>query len=76
MLVNTPNIWTSYLYFGAPRYLVAFLVNMAAAGVAIGLATVAMLYLKRQNKLLDQGKPMGKSGPTEAQKAAGFRYIL
>jgi MFS family permease len=74
--VNTPNIWTSYLYFGAPRYLVAFLVNMAAAAGAIGLATVTMLYLKRQNNKLDQGRDTGKSGPTEAQKASGFRYIL
>lgn len=73
---NTPNIWTAYLYFGAPRYLVAFLVNMAAAGGAIALATVTMIYLRRQNAKLDQGKDTGKNGPTLAQQASGFRYTL
>lgn len=74
--VNTPNIWTSYLYFGSPRYLVAFLVNMAAAGCAIGFATATMFYLRRQNKKLDEGRDTGKSGPTAAQKEAGFRYTI
>ena len=73
---NTPNIWTSYLYTGAPRYLVAFLVNMAASGVAIAVATVTMFYLRRQNAKLDQGRSLGKSGLTGAQVMSGFRYML
>jgi hypothetical protein len=74
--VNTPNIWTSYLYSGAPRYLVAFMVNLAAAASAIVLASITMIYLRRVNKKLDEGKDTGKSGPTAAQKEAGFRYTL
>lgn len=75
-VVNTNNIWTSYIYFGAPRYLAAFSLNFASAAGAIALATVTWMYLRRENRKLDQGLETGKSGPTEAQKASGFRYIL
>lgn len=73
---NTPNIWTSYLYFGAPRYLVAFLVNMAASGIAIAVAVVTRFYLRKQNMKLDRGVDVGRSGPTLAQQTSGFRYML
>jgi hypothetical protein len=75
-VTNTPNIWTPYLYFGKPRYLCAFLVNLAAAALAILLATVTRFYIRRQNAKLDQGLSEGGSGPTPAQQAAGFRYLL
>ncbi|KAF7551471.1 hypothetical protein G7Z17_g4978 [Cylindrodendrum hubeiense] len=73
---NTPNVWTPYLYNGAPRYFAAFTVNLVAAGAAIMFATITRLYLKKQNWKLDNGKPVGRSGPTEAQQASGFRYML
>lgn len=73
---NTPNIWTSYLYRSPPRYVVAFGVNLAAAVLAILIATVIRTYLRRENVKLDRGQDVGKSGPTEAQKMAGFRYTL
>ncbi|KAK4624400.1 hypothetical protein CLAFUW4_06003 [Fulvia fulva] len=73
---NTPNIWTSYLYYDEPRYVAAFAVNLGAALVAIAFATLAWVYLKRENGKMDQGKPLGKSGPTERQQAAGFRCLL
>ncbi|KAI0803761.1 nicotinamide mononucleotide permease [Xylaria sp. FL0064] len=73
---NTPNIWASFLYFGAPRYIAAFIVNLAAAGLAIGFATATRIYLRRQNAKLDRGEDTGKHGPTAAQVASGFRYIL
>ncbi|KAK5057806.1 hypothetical protein LTR84_011807 [Exophiala bonariae] len=73
---NTPNIWTSYLYRSAPRYIVAFAVNLAAAVLAILVATVIRVYLRRENAKMDRGEDVGKSGPTEAQKMAGFRYTL
>jgi NADH:ubiquinone oxidoreductase subunit K len=73
---NLPNIFTSYLYKAPPRYLNAFLVNLAAAGVAIAFATLLRLYLRRQNAKLERGEAMPKSGPTEAQQAQGFRYPL
>ncbi|KAI0417806.1 nicotinamide mononucleotide permease [Xylaria grammica] len=74
-ICNTPNIWGSYLYFGAPRYIVAFIVNLVASGLAIGFATATRMYLKRQNAKLDRGEDTGKHGPTAAQIANGFRYI-
>ncbi|KAL5329371.1 hypothetical protein ACEPPN_002883 [Leptodophora sp. 'Broadleaf-Isolate-01'] len=75
-LSNTPNVWTSYLYYSAPRYLTAFLVNMAAAALAILFATATRYYLRRQNVKMDKGLVTGASGPTDAQKVAGFRYLL
>lgn len=73
---NTPNIWSSYLYFGAPRYLVAFAVLLVAAALAISVATITRLYLAKQNKKLEAGQDAGRSGPTTAQIVAGFRYTL
>jgi len=73
---NTPNIWTSYLYRSPPRYVVAFIVNLAAASLAIVVATVVRIYLRRENAKMDRGQDVGRSGPTEAQRTAGFRYTL
>lgn len=73
---NTPNIWGSYLYFGAPRYLVAFIVLMAAGVAAIAVAVLTRFYLAKQNQRLERGEDTGRSGPTYAQIAAGFRYTL
>lgn len=73
---NSANIWTPYLYDGAPRYSLAFTVNLVAAAAAIVIATVTRFYLRRENQKLDHGKPVGESGPTEAQIASGFRYQL
>lgn len=73
---NTPNIWCSYLYYSSPRYLTAFIVNVAATGMAIALTVVYRLYLGRQNKKLERGEDLGRSGPTNAQIVAGFRYTL
>ncbi|KAL4933181.1 major facilitator superfamily domain-containing protein [Aspergillus undulatus] len=72
---NTTNVWTPYLYNGAPRYLTAFSVNLAAAVAAILMATLNLIYLVRQNRKLDRGEPTGRSGPTAAQQASGFRYL-
>ncbi|EED14637.1 MFS transporter, putative [Talaromyces stipitatus ATCC 10500] len=73
---NTPNIWTSYIYYGAPRYLAAFLLNMAMAALAIVFAFALHIYLRRENAKLDRGEDSGKNGPTAAQQAAGFRYLI
>ncbi|KAJ5082356.1 hypothetical protein N7532_011399, partial [Penicillium argentinense] len=75
-ICNTPNIWASYLYYSEPRYLAAFLVNLAASGLAIILATITRFYLRRQNSKLDRGLDMGRNGPTPAQLAVGFRYMI
>lgn len=73
---NTSNIWTSYLYFGAPRYIVAFSVNLAASVVVILLVLVLALYLSRLNKKLDNGQSLGKNGPTDVQIEGGFRFQI
>ncbi len=75
-MCNTPNIWASYLYYGAPRYVTAFIVNVVATGLAIAFAIATRIYLSRQNKKLDQGEDLGKNGPTSTQIANGFRYTL
>ncbi|KAH7347527.1 major facilitator superfamily domain-containing protein [Plectosphaerella cucumerina] len=75
-MCNTPNIWGSYVYYGAPRYMTAFLVNLAATALAISFATLTRFYLRRQNAKLDQGRDAGKHGPTPAQIDGGFRYLL
>ena len=75
-ICNTPNIWCSYLYYAPPRYLTAFIVNLAATGLAIGFAVAMRFYLRRQNLKLERGEDGGKHGPTPAQVAAGFRYLL
>lgn len=70
------SVWTAYTYYDAPRYVAAFAVNLGAAVIAIGIATSTFLYLRRQNRKLDQGLSLGKNGPTAVQQASGFRYIL
>ncbi|KAL2075214.1 hypothetical protein VTL71DRAFT_156 [Oculimacula yallundae] len=75
-ICNTPNIWASYLYSNPPRYFVAFAVNLGATIVAILIATFTRFYLRKENAKIMSGQPVGKSGPTEAQIAAGFTYIL
>ncbi|KAL0934746.1 fungal specific transcription factor domain protein [Colletotrichum truncatum] len=72
---NTPNVWTPYLYNGAPRYFAAFTVNLVAAGAAILIATGTRLYLRRENQKMDDGESLGKSGPTPAQQASGFSSV-
>ncbi|WWC91810.1 uncharacterized protein L201_006757 [Kwoniella dendrophila CBS 6074] len=75
-LCNTPNIWTSYLYFNAPKYTAAFGVDLASAVGLICFATATHLYLKKQNRRLEAGEDTGKHGPSAVQIEAGFRYQL
>ena len=73
---NTPNIWASYLHFGAPRFMTAFIVNLAATAGAIAFATVTRFWLVKENKKLDRGEDTGKHGPTQAQISGEFRYLI
>jgi hypothetical protein len=73
---NTPNIWTAYLYYDSPRYVTAFAVNLGAAVVAISFSTATYIYLRTQNRRMERGEQLGKSGPTAAQVTGGFRYML
>ncbi|OQV11025.1 hypothetical protein CLAIMM_14931 [Cladophialophora immunda] len=73
---NTPNVWTSYLYDGAPRFLNAFSVNLVASVLAIVIATAVRWYLNKENQMMDTGGVIKRSPPTNAQMANGFRYLL
>lgn len=73
---NTSNIWTSYLYTNAPRYVLAFAVNLGAAVVFIILIALLRWYLASLNKKLDRGEDLGIHGPTKVQQEAGFRFML
>lgn len=73
---NHSKVWTAYTYYDEPRYVAAFAVNLGAAVIAIGMAISTFFYLRRQNRKLDRGFPLGKHGPTAVQQASGFRYIL
>jgi hypothetical protein len=73
---NTSNIWTSYIYTGAPRYTIAFSVNIAASFCVIVVVLILRRYLQHLNKRLDRGEDLGRSGPSEAQIEGGFRFAL
>ncbi|WRT68772.1 uncharacterized protein IL334_005752 [Kwoniella shivajii] len=75
-ICNTPNIWTSYLYYDSPRYIAAFAVDLAAAVGAIFCAAGTYLYLRNQNRKIERSMDMGKHGPTQLQIEGGFRYQL
>lgn len=73
---QTPNIWSSYLYYSPPRFVPAFIVDLVASALAIGMALVCRWYFKRENRKMDEGLDTGKHGPSEVQLAGGFRYQL
>lgn len=64
-----------YLY-KAPRYILAFSVNLAASVCVILLTLLTRWYLKRLNAKLDRGEDLGKNGPTQVQIEANYRFTL
>lgn len=52
---NCSSIYASYLYFGAPEFTVAMVVNCTTAVIAVLTATVLRFVLVRLNKKLDAG---------------------
>ena len=56
--------------------MVAFIVNVAATGLAIAIATFTRFYLARLNSKIERHQVTGESGSTKAQINASFRYIL
>lgn len=73
---NTPNIWCSYLYqdYMAPRYAGAFICNIVACVMAISLAFLLRIHLRKQNRLMDEG--VVPKGVTKEMVALGWRYKL
>lgn len=70
------SIGCSYLYqsYMAPRYLEAFVTNIVACGIAIGIALALRIHLAKQNRKLDQGQLL--SGVSDEMIAVGWRYKL
>jgi len=52
---NCSSIYASYLYYGAPEYTVAMVVNCCTAVIAVIAATVMRWVLVRLNRKLDAG---------------------
>lgn len=78
---NTSSIYASYMYSGAPRYIVAFSVNCCTLVLAIVMAGVLRIMLVRLNKKLDRGEHVegaisgGATGEGEAMRK-GFRFLV
>jgi len=73
---NCCSIYASYLYYGAPQYTTAMVVNCVTAFIAVCTATVMRWILVRLNKKLDQGiwvEGAINALPGEAA-ANGFRF--
>lgn len=75
-VANTANAWSQYMYYSSPRFIAAFLVNLGAAVLVVLSATVTFFYLKAQNRKIALDLDCGNTGPTAAQLAGGFRYML
>jgi hypothetical protein len=60
----------------APRYLLAFGVDLAASVGVIIAAALTWWYLRRENAKIERGQSTGINGPTQVQIEAGFRYQL
>jgi len=74
---NCSSIYASYLYYGAPKYTTAMVVNCSTAFIAVCTATVMRWHLVKLNKKLDAGiyVPGAINGrPGESGAMNTFRY--
>ena len=67
---NASSIYASYMYSGAPRFIVAFTVNCCTLFLAILMAALLRTMLARDNKRLDRGEHV------EGAIGKGFRFLL
>ncbi|KAK2597878.1 hypothetical protein N8I77_012633 [Diaporthe amygdali] len=90
-LSNVCQVYSPYLYptSAAPRYVNAFVVNIAMSAMTVIAMTVLRIYLGRLNKKLDRGETVrdvgnnaGAAGSPEANglpevtSERGFRFLL
>ncbi|KAJ0119630.1 MFS general substrate transporter [Diaporthe amygdali] len=90
-LSNVCQVYSPYLYptSAAPRYVNAFVVNIAMSAMTVIAMTVLRIYLGRLNKKLDRGETVrdvgnnaGAAGSPEANgfpevtTERGFRFLL
>lgn len=78
---NASSIYASYLYFGSPRYIVAFAVDCCTLFLALVTTVILSLLLRRLNKKLDHGDHIEGQvigAPREEGNAfsKGFRYLV
>lgn len=73
---NISSVYTPYTYFGEPRYIVGFSVNVAACILCICVVLLLRLYLAKQNRRLDRGEDLGHSGPSKIARESGYRFPL
>ncbi|WPH03481.1 Hypothetical protein R9X50_00636100 [Acrodontium crateriforme] len=78
---NASSIYASYMYSGAPRYVIAFSVNCGTLLMSILLAAILRTLLVRENQKLEKSEAVEHvaSGVPEEERAAmkkGFRYLV
>ncbi|KAF2726383.1 retrograde regulation protein 2 [Polychaeton citri CBS 116435] len=67
---NSSSIYASYLYSGAPRYTLAFSVNIGTLVLSILAALALRIWLTRENRKMERGQVLfGGIGGT-------FRYLV
>jgi MFS family permease len=79
---NMSSIYASYMYSGAPRYIVAFSVDCCTLLLAVIMAAVLRIMLVRLNKKLDRGEHVegalgAGTAPREGEAMRnGFRFLV
>jgi len=79
---NMSSIYASYMYSGAPRYIVAFSVDCCTLLLAVAMAAVLRIMLVRLNNKLDRGEHVdgaigGGAAPREGEAMRrGFRFLV
>lgn len=78
---GTSNIWSSYLYYGPPRFYAAFGTLMGCGLLFAVTITTYLFLVRRENKRLDSGDPVQiakavKGGVTEEMVALNWRYEM
>ena len=67
---NASSIYASYMYSGAPRYIIAFSVNCATLFLAFLMVVLLRIILVRLNKKMDRGEQV------EGAIGGGFRFLV
>ncbi|KAF2461954.1 pantothenate transporter liz1 [Lineolata rhizophorae] len=78
---NASSIYASYLYTGAPRYVMAMSVNCAMVALAVAMAITLRLVLGHLNKKLSRGEHVEGAiavfeGQLEEEGRKGFRFLV
>lgn len=80
-LTQPTDIWSSYLYYDAPRFYAAFGTLMGCGVLFIATITFYRWLVRHENKRLDSGDPVQiakviKGGVTQEMVDLGWRYEM